>query len=365
MSLEHLALAKTNDFPIRHQGNIHSGKVRSVYWLTAEDSRRLILEHHYPVHPSVELGVMVTSDSLSAFDCNWRAEKGLSGVPGKGAALNAVSEHWFKRLKEEGVGNNHLLDTPHPLVWIVQKARPVLVEAIARQYITGSMWRAYEKGEREFCGITLPEGLQKDQKLSELMITPTTKGTLRSIPGVPEKEDASISLAQIRQNHTAFQFYEPSDISICMLMLKEGFQVIEKDLYSNGSLLVDTKMEFGYVLNQQGMLEMIFMDEMVTPDSSRFWDRKLYDQGVVREDSKEGFRQYLLSTLDRDVLLNSDRMPERKTLAAATLVPVEEFMKVSDTYRGIVEKIIGKAVPITEKPREEILDVLSKYKLVE
>ncbi len=365
MSLEHLALAKTNDLPLRHQGNIHSGKVRSVYWLTAEDSQRLILEQHYAVHPSVELGVMVVSDRLSAFDCNWQAEEGLSGVPGKGAALNAVSEHWFKRLKEEGVGNNHLVDSPHPLVWIVQRARPVLVEAIARQYITGSMWRAYEEGKREFCGIRLSEGLQKDQKLSELMITPTTKGTLRGIPGVPEKEDAPISLTQIRQNHPAFQFYEPSDVSISMLMLKEGFQVIEKDLYSNGSLLIDTKMEFGYVLNQQGMLEMIFMDEMVTPDSSRFWDKQLYVQRIVREDSKEGYRQYLLSTLDRDILLNSDRMSERKALAATTRVPVEEFMKVSNTYRNIVERIISKAVPITEKPREEILDVLSRYKLVE
>ncbi len=365
MSLEHLTLAKTNDLPIRHQGNVHSGKVRSVYWLTAEDSQRLIQEHHYPVHPSVDLGVMVTSDGLSAFDCNWRAKEGLSGVPGKGAALNAVSEYCFKRLKEEGVGNNHLLDTPHPLVWIVQKARPVLVEAIARQYITGSMWRAYEEGKREFCGITLLDGLQKDEKLAGLLLTPTTKGTLRGIPGVSEKEDAPISLARIRQNYAAFQFYEAADVSICMFMLKEGFSVIEKDLDSKGSILVDTKMELGYVLNQDGMLEMIFIDEMVTPDSSRLWDKQLYQQGIIREDSKEGYRQYLLSTLDRNILLNPDRMSERKALAAATRVPVEEFMKVSATYRGIVEKIIGKSVPTVEKPREEILDVLNKYGLVE
>lgn len=365
MSLEHLALAKTNDLPIRHQGNVHSGKVRSVYWLTPEDSQRLIQEHHYPVYPSVELGVMVTSDGLSAFDCNWQAEEGLSGVPGKGAALNAVSEYCFKRLKDEGVGNNHVLDTPHPLVWIVQKARPVLVEAIARQYITGSMWRAYGEGKREFCGITLPEGLQKDQKLSELLLTPTTKGTLRGIPGVPEKEDAPISLVQVRQQYAAFQLYEPADLSICMFMLKEGFGVIEKDLDSKGSILIDTKMEFGYVLNVQGMLEMIFIDEMVTPDSSRLWDKELYQKGVIREDSKEGYRQYLLSTLDRDILLNPDRMSERKALAAATRVPVEEFMKVSETYRGIVVKIIGISVPTVDKPREEILDVLNKYKLIE
>ncbi len=365
MSLEHLALTKTDDLTIRHQGNVHSGKVRSVYWLTPGDSKRLILEQHYPVHPSVELGVMITSDGLSAFDCRWRAEEGLLGVPGKGAALNAASEYCFKRLKEEGVGNNHLLDTPHPLVWIVQKARPVLVEAIARRYITGSMWRKYEKGEREFCGIQLLEGLQKDQKLSELLLTPTTKGTLRGIPGVPEEEDTALSLARIRQNYSAFNFYEPADVSICMLMLKEGFKVIEKDIDTKDSILVDTKMEFGYVLNQQGMLEMIFLDEMVTPDSSRLWDKRLYQQGIMREESKEPFRQYLLSTLDRDILLNPQRMDERKALAAATRVPVEQFLAVSDMYRGIVERIIGKRLPTVEKPREEILDVLSKYKLIE
>ncbi len=365
MSLEHLALTKTDDLTIRHQGAVHSGKVRSVYWLTSEDSQRLILEHHYSVPRSADLGVMITSDSLSAFDCKWQAEDGLTGVPGKGAALNAVSQYSFKRLKEEGVGNNHLLDTPHPLVWIVQKARPVLVEAIARQYITGSMWRAYEKGEREFCGIQLPDGLQKDQKLSELMITPSTKGTLRGIPSVAEEEDTPISLAQIRQHYAAFNFYEPADVSICMLMLKEGFGAIERDFDTKNSLLVDTKMEFGYVLNNEGMLEIIFMDEMTTPDSSRLWDKQLYQQGIIRENSKEPFRQYLLSTLDRDVLLDSKRMTERKALAAATRIPVDQFMEVSGTYRNIVEKIIGKSVPTVERPREEILDVLNRYGLVE
>jgi len=88
---------------------------------------------------------MVISDRLSAFECMWRAEGGLDGVPGKGAALNAISGHWFQRFGEAGLARSHILETPHPLVWVVQRAKPIMIEAIARQYITGSMWRAYER----------------------------------------------------------------------------------------------------------------------------------------------------------------------------------------------------------------------------
>ena len=79
--------------------------------------------------------------------------------------MNAISNHWFKLFKENGLASSHILDVPHPLVWIVQRAEPVMIEAIARQYITGSMWRDYSKGSRTFCGIDLPDTLKKDQKL--------------------------------------------------------------------------------------------------------------------------------------------------------------------------------------------------------
>jgi len=170
MSLADKVLAVNNDLPIRTDRPVHSGKVRSVYWLTEADSRRLIKEKGYDVAADAPLAIMVISDRISAFDCIWHGEGGLNGVPGKGAALNAISNHWFRLFKENGLADSHILDIPHPFVWIVQKAKPVMVEAICRQYITGSMWRAYSKGEREFCGIQLPEGLQKDQKLPEILI---------------------------------------------------------------------------------------------------------------------------------------------------------------------------------------------------
>ena len=90
----------------------------------------------------------------------------MLGVPGKGAALNAISNHWFTLFKQQGLADSHILDIPHPFVWIVQKAKPVMIEAICRQYITGSMWRAYDKGEREFSGIQLEDGLSQDCKLT-------------------------------------------------------------------------------------------------------------------------------------------------------------------------------------------------------
>merc|ERR1712072_1007977 len=121
---------------------------------------------------------------------------------------------------EKGLADSHILDVPHPLVWIVQKARPVMIEAIARQYITGSMWRDYGKGNREFCGIKIPDDLKKDQKLADLLITPSTKGILKGIPGVPEIDDVNISRSDIENNFQAFNFSSPDDIAKYEKLLK-------------------------------------------------------------------------------------------------------------------------------------------------
>ncbi len=230
MSLAEQVLAVNDDLPIRTDKPVHSGKVRSVYWLTAEDSRRLITEKGYPVAADAPLAIMVISDRISAFDCIWHGEGGLQGVPGKGAALNAISNHWFDLFKQHGLADSHILDIPHPLVWIVQKAKPIKIEAICRQYITGSMWRAYAKGERVFCGIELPSGLQKDKALPELLITPSTKGILKGIPGVPEADDVNISRQDIERNFAAFNFSQPDDIASYERLLKQGFAVISDAL---------------------------------------------------------------------------------------------------------------------------------------
>lgn len=367
MSLAQSVLAVNNDLPIRTDRPVHSGKVRSVYWLTEADSRRLIEEKGYDVAPDAPLAIMVISDRISAFDCIWHGEDGLNGVPGKGAALNAISNHWFGLFREKGLADSHIVDIPHPFVWIVQKARPVMIEAICRQYITGSMWRAYTKGEREFCGITLPEGLQKDQKLPELLMTPSTKGILRGIPGVPEADDVNITRANIADNFEAFGFRSEADIAQYEKLLKEGFGVISDALAELDQVFVDTKFEFGYVTDASGNEKLIYMDEVGTPDSSRIWDGPAYRDGKVIEKSKEGFRQLLLNHFpDPDILLNKERMNEREALARDNALPTEVLMDVSRTYLGIAEKVVGHKIELSENPKAEIIEILrDQYGLID
>ncbi|MGB2131182.1 MAG: phosphoribosylaminoimidazolesuccinocarboxamide synthase [Marinobacterium sp.] len=367
MSLAQSVLAVNNDLPIRTDRPVHSGKVRSVYWLTEADSRRLIEEKGYNVAADAPLAIMVISDRISAFDCIWHGEGGLNGVPGKGAALNAISNHWFGLFREKGLADSHIVDIPHPFVWIVQKARPVMIEAICRQYITGSMWRAYTKGEREFCGITLPEGLQKDQKLPELLMTPSTKGILRGIPGVPEADDVNITRANIADNFEAFGFRSADDIAQYEKLLKEGFGVISDALAELDQVFVDTKFEFGYVTDASGNEKLIYMDEVGTPDSSRIWDGPAYRDGKVIEKSKEGFRQLLLNHFpDPDILLNKERMPEREALARDNALPTEVLMDVSRTYLDIAEKVVGHKIELSDNPKAEIIEILrDQYGLID
>lgn len=367
MSLADQVLAVNDDLPIRTDKPVHSGKVRSVYWLTEADSRRLIEENGYDVPADTPLAIMVISDRISAFDCIWTGEGGMRGVPGKGAALNAVSNHWFKLFKENGLADSHILDIPHPFVWIVQKAQPVMIEAICRQYITGSMWRAYDKGEREFCGIELPEGLTRDSKLSELLQTPSTKGILKGIPGVPEADDVNITRKNIEDNFSAFNFKSADDIGLYEKLLTQGFDLITEALAKLDQIFVDTKFEFGYVKDKAGNDKLIYMDEVGTPDSSRIWDGEEYRSGKVVENSKEGFRQLLLNHFpDPDILLNKERMDEREALARDNELPSEVLMQVSETYIGIAEKITGEKIVLSDNPKAEIIDILkSKYQLVD
>ncbi|MGB5325239.1 MAG: phosphoribosylaminoimidazolesuccinocarboxamide synthase [Pseudomonadales bacterium] len=360
-------MVTSDDLPIRTHRVVHSGKVRSVYWLDEKDSARLIAAHNYPVAADAELAVMVISDRLSAFECIWHAEGGLKGVPGKGAALNAIANFWFEQFRAQGLARSHILDVPHPLVWIVQKAEPVLIEAIARQYITGSMWRAYAKGEREFCGIAMPEGLQRDQKLPGLLITPSTKGILRGIPGVPEADDVNVTRGDLEKNYAAFKFASRDDVAHYERLLQQGFDLISRHLEDLDQVFVDTKFEFGYARNADGVRELIYMDEVGTPDSSRIWDGAAFRSGKVIEKSKEGFRQRLLQYFDEpDILLDKTRMQERLALAKNNALPAGMMLEVSDTYRDMAEMITGRPLPRSENPHAEIIELLaSRYALVD
>ena len=322
-------LVNSNSLPIRTELPVHHGKVRSVYWLTKADSLRIVKARKYNVASDADLAIMVISDRISAFECIWKGAGGIGGVPGKGAALNAISSHWFKMFREKGLAKSHILEIPHPLVWIVQKAQPVMIEAIARQYITGSMWRAYAKGEREFCGIPLPDGLKKDSKLKDLIITPSTKGILKGVPNVPEQDDVNISRKDIEQNFKSFGFQSKEDVKLYERLLIEGFILINSSLAKLDQILIDTKFEFGYVKDSDGETKLIYMDEVGTPDSSRIWDGESYRKGLVKENSKEEFRKFLLAHFpDPDILLNKSRMAERKALSLENELPSKVYQSI-------------------------------------
>merc|ERR1712025_1015571 len=223
-------------------------------------------------------------------------------------------------------------------------------------------------GEREFCGLTIPNGLKNNQKLDKLLITPSTKGILQGIPGVPEVDDVNISRSDIEKNYKAFNFTSTDHIDTYEKLLVEGFNVISKALADLDQIFVDTKFEFGYVTDREGKEKLIYMDEVGTPDSSRIWDGPAYrNGGKVVENSKEGFRQLLLKHFpDPDILLNKDRMEERKALAKNNLLPQAILMEVSKTYTDIAEKITGVKLAISTNPRQEIIDVLDKkYGLIQ
>ena len=224
-----------------------------------------------------------------------------------------------------------------------------------------------EQGEREFCGIQLPDGLTANQKLPDLMITPSTKGILKNIPGLPEADDVNITRQNIIDNYSAFNFNSVADIDQYEKYLTQGFNLISEKLAALDQIFVDTKFEFGYVSDENGNDQLIYMDEVGTPDSSRIWDGAEFRKGHIIENSKEGFRQSLLNYFpDPDILLNKNRMEERSQLAKNNALPLEFMMDLSKTYLSIVEKIIGKPVELAENPKQEILDVLSsEYQLIQ
>ena len=352
-------LAVNDNLPIRTDTPVHSGKVRSVYWLSAADSTRLVETRGYNVAANAQLAVMVISDRISAFDCIWHGEDGLEGVPGKGAALNAISQFWFGEFQRAGLARSHILEVPHPLVWVVQRAQPVMIEAIARRFITGSMWRAYERGERVFCGMALPDNLHRDQRLPETLVTPSTKGVMKGLQGIPEADDTNVSKQQLEQYWREFGFRSRDDVDQYEVFLKQGVDLIAKHLNPLDLMLVDTKFEFGYAADAEGNESLIYMDEVGTPDSSRIWDAVAYRGGNIVENSKEEFRQALLRHVnDPELLLDHRRFEERKQFATSHALPATMLHTVSETYLSVAERIIGRPIEVPERPLESMMAVL-------
>ena len=252
--------------------------------------------------------MIVVSDRISSFDSVLN-----NLIPNKGAVLNGITNFWFEKTRD--IVENHFIKMIDPNISLVKEARPIKVEMIVRGYLTGSMWRGYQKGKREFSGVKVPDGLSQNQKFPEPIITPTTK----------EEHDREITPENIiTEGWTSKENYEKMrDISLQL------FELGTKELAKKGIILVDTKYEFG-LLND----EVILIDEIHTPDSSRFWDMKNYEENPLNVDSmdKEFIRQWLLNNKKNGVLPN--------------ILPDDVIAEVSQRYVEIYEKIVGKKFEI-------------------
>ncbi len=229
------------------------GKVRESFLL--RDGRRLL----------------VTTDRLSAFD------RVLAAIPFKGQVLNQLSAFWFRQTSD--VTPNHLLDVPDPNVSLVRECEPLLVEVIVRGHITGStktaLWTLYAAGARTIYGHTFPDGLAKNDKLPEPIITPTTKAG-------PGQHDERLTCAEVVEGGFLDAKTWDNVQGAALAVFKRGQEVAA----AAGFDLVDTKYEFGRAPDGTVML----IDEVHTPDSSRFWQAGSVASGQPQHWDKEFVR---------------------------------------------------------------------------
>jgi phosphoribosylaminoimidazole-succinocarboxamide synthase len=285
-------------------GTRYAGKVREVY--THDD--RIIL---------------IATDRQSAFDHPWCT------IPLKGQVLNQLSAWWFDQVKD--VMPTHVVDVPDPNVTVGKKLKMVKVEVVVRAYMTGStstsVWVNYQNGSRNFCGNPLPDGMRKNQKLPEVIFTPSTK---------PESgHDVSMSPEElIDLGHTTRE--EIDTVKDCALRLfKKGQQIAAE----RGLILVDTKYEMGY--DSDGILRV--GDEVHTPDSSRYWIASTYEErfakGLEPESlDKEFFRLWL-----KEQGYTGDDSPKPVITDDVRIMLAEKYIRLYERMTGTEFVLPGDA----------------------
>jgi phosphoribosylaminoimidazole-succinocarboxamide synthase len=230
-------------------GERHVGKVRDSY---VRGDRRTI----------------VVSDRVSCFDVV------VGTIPLKGQVLNQMAAFWFHKLSE--VAPNHLIDVPDPTVSLVRECQLLPVEFVYRGYLTGStktsIWTAYERGEREYCGHSLPDGLKRHEALPAPLLTPTTKAEMGQHDELTSR-DAIIAAGTMSE-----ELYAAAE-QLTSALFEAGTHYAKE----RGLILVDTKYELG--LDADGQLVVI--DEIHTPDSSRYWYADRYETAMSEGASPE------------------------------------------------------------------------------
>ena len=218
--------------------------------------------------------LMITSDRVSAFD------HVLGTIPFKGQILTEIAEFWFDKTKH--IVPNHIISHPDPQVLLAKKAKTLPVEVIVRQYITGSLWREYSEGVNGQYGFMIPDNLVKNQKFDSPILTPSTKAEY----GL---HDEPISREKIISSLVDEKIYKKAE-EYALQLFNEG----QKWANEQGLILVDTKYEFGIYDG-----ELIVIDEIHTPDSSRYWIKDEYQQRFEKNKNqkmldKENIRQWLI-----------------------------------------------------------------------
>ena len=275
-----------------------SGKVRD--WYDLSDGQRLI----------------VTTDRLSAFD------RILAQVPYKGQVLNQLSAWWFEQTKD--IIPNHLISMPDPNVSIVRVAEPMLVEVIVRGYITGvtstALWYRYSLGEREIYGYTFPDGLQKNSALPEPIITPTTKGGETG-------HDERLTCAEVVDKGLLDAKTWEQVQAAALAIFKRGQELASKA----GLILVDTKYEFGIATDGS----VVLIDEVHTPDSSRFWKADTYEARFAAGEDPENFdKEFVRIAYAGKGYRGDGEIPE---------MPTELWASASERYITIYELLTGES----------------------
>jgi phosphoribosylaminoimidazole-succinocarboxamide synthase len=274
------------------------GKVRDVYQLEA---RRLLI---------------ITTDRLSAFD------RILGAAPFKGQVLNQLSAWWFEQTR--GIVPNHAMQVPDPNALIAMQARPFPVEVIVRGYITGvtstALWYRYSLGEREIYGHKLPEGLRKNQALPQPILTPTTKGG-------PTGHDERLTPAEVVSKGYLDAMTWETVQHAALMLFRFGQQIAAQA----GLVLVDTKYEFGY--SPTG--EICLIDEVHTPDSSRYWLSDTYSRHFESGSEPENYdKEYLRLAYARHGYRGDGEPPE---------VPDHLWLEIGQRYINLYERLTGQA----------------------
>ena len=280
---------------------------------------------------------LITTDRQSAFD------RVLASIPFKGQVLNLTSAWWFSQTKH--IIPNQVISVPDPNVTLAKKCEVFSIEFVVRGYITGStstsLWTVYNNGDREYCGNILSEDLKKNQKLEANMLTPTTK---------EEHHDRPIAPPEIVSEGWMTQ----EDWDYCSQKALALFAFGQQKAAEHGLILVDTKYEMGR--DTDGTIRLI--DEIHTPDSSRYWVAETYDERMSAGQEPQNIDKEFLRLWFVD---NCDPYND-KTLPDA---PDELVAELSSRYIYLYETITGKAFPfpdtgkpIQERINENLKDVL-------